>query len=136
MTFPAQWAKLAKWKSRLPPPCEAAEAGTELRTAASKPNPAPARLTPEQYVARLVQVRAAVADLAAADFPACASGDKLQFDKWMHHLTLMVDKAEEASNGKSNAPPAADPEVPPITRHVCTDHSTVMQRMHTSDSAP
>jgi hypothetical protein len=92
-------------------------------------------LTPEQYIARLEQVRTAVADLAAADVPACAAGDKLQFDKWMHHLSLMVDKAEEASNGQSNAPPAADPEVPPITQHVCTDRSTAMQRMRTFDSA-
>lgn len=136
MALPALWGKLAKWKSRLPPPCEATEPGVELCKAASKPNPAPARLTPEQYIARLEQVRAAVADLAAADVPACAAGDKLQFDKWMHHLTLMADKAEEASNGQSNAPPAADPKVPPITRHVCTDRSTAMQCMRTSDSAP
>jgi hypothetical protein len=135
MALPALWGKLAKWKSRLPPPCKATEPGVELCKAASKPNPAPARLTPEQYIARLEQVRTAVAELAAADVPACAAGDKLQFDKWMHHLTLMVDKAEEASNGQSNAPPAADPEVPPITQHVCTDRSTAMQRMHTFDSA-
>jgi hypothetical protein len=109
MTFPAQWAKLSKWKSRVQPRCEAAEPGTELREPTRKPEPEP--LTDEQYVARLVQLKAAVAALAAVVGPAHIADDKLQFEKWEHQLTLMVNKAEDRPKLKRKAPPAANPQV-------------------------
>jgi hypothetical protein len=114
MTFPAQWAKLSKWKSRVQPRCEAAEPlGTELREPTRKPEPEP--LTDEQYVARLVQLKAAVAALAAVVGPALIADDKLNFEKWEHQLTLMVNKAEDGPKLKRKAPPAANPQVLPST---------------------
>ncbi len=109
MTFPAQWAKLSKWKSRVQPRCDAAEPGTELREPTRKPEPEP--LTDELYVARLVQLKAAVAALAAVVGPAHIADDKLRFEKWEHQLTLMVNKAEDGPKLKRKAPPAANPQV-------------------------
>jgi hypothetical protein len=91
------------------PRCEAAEPGTELREPTRKPEPEP--LTDEQYVARLVQLKAAVAALAAVVGPAHIADDKLNFEKWEHQLTLMVNKAEDGPKLKRKAPPAANPQV-------------------------
>jgi hypothetical protein len=109
MTFPAQWAKLSKWKSRVQPRCEAAEPGTELREPTRKPEPEP--LTYEQHVAHLMQLKAAVAALAHVVGPAHIADDKRQFEKWEHQLTLMVNKAEDGPKLKRKSPPAANPQV-------------------------
>jgi hypothetical protein len=109
MTFPAQWAKLNKWKGRVQPRCEAAEPGTELCETTREPE----SLTMEQYLARLAQLQAVLADLVTASSPALVAGDKLEFQKWAHKLTIMVNKAEEGPNVKPKAGPAADPLVPP-----------------------
>jgi SNF2 family DNA or RNA helicase len=61
-------------------------------------------LTDEQYVARLVQLKAAVAALAAVVGPAhIADDDRLRFEKWVHQLTLMVNKAEDGPKLKRKA---------------------------------
>jgi hypothetical protein len=59
----------------------------------------------------LVQLKAAVAVLAAVVGPAHIADDKLRFEKWEHQLTLMVNKAEDGPKLKRKAPPAANPQV-------------------------
>jgi hypothetical protein len=52
-----------------------------------------------------------VAALAAVVGPAHIADDKLNFEKWEHQLTLMVNRAEDGPKLKRKAPPAANPQV-------------------------
>jgi hypothetical protein len=77
-----------------------------------------------------VQLKAAVA--AVVDPAHIADDDRLRFEKWVHQLTLMVNKAEDGPKLKGKAPPAANPQVLAST---CAPTAPPSHRahMHTPD---
>jgi hypothetical protein len=90
MALPGVWSRLGKWRARVAPVSDSREPGAELTPVIARTRPAPV-LTTEQYTARLMDLHAAVADLAETP-----SADQAELRKWATRITMMVAKAEDA----------------------------------------